>query len=119
MGVKSRLQDNPLRGGVRMAKPPDPVSIVIFGASGDLTARKLIPALYSLAQGSLPANQFDIFGYARRQWSDGDFRAEMKAAMENFARTRPETKGLWESFANSISFVKGNFDISNDNVELD
>ncbi len=54
------------------------LQIVIFGASGDLTARKLVPALASLAQKGLPGRGFSLVGVARRPWSDSDFRAHLR-----------------------------------------
>jgi glucose-6-phosphate 1-dehydrogenase len=64
-------------------------AIVIFGASGDLTKRKLIPALFQLAQDKLLPNSFHIVGFARREFSHEQFRAEMSEALLKFARTKP------------------------------
>ena len=67
-------------------KPLSPFSIVIFGATGDLTHRKILPAFYALAQqGRLP-EQFNIIGFARRDWTDDTFRAEMRHSVEQFGR---------------------------------
>src|SRR5690606_9023458 len=75
-----------------------PASILIFGASGDLTARKIIPALFQLAQEEfLPAN-CPIVGVARREKSDAEFRAEMREAVSQFARTKPVTDDDWSRF---------------------
>ena len=68
------LEANPLREGLEQERVPDASCLVIFGASGDLTQRKLIPALYSLAHdGLLPAGQ-TIIGYARPDYTDDAFR---------------------------------------------
>jgi len=70
-------------------KSPAPCILVIFGATGDLTARKLVPALYQLSSsGMLPAN-FACVGFARRPKSHDDFRKEMKEAVGKFSRTKP------------------------------
>ncbi|MFQ5754045.1 MAG: glucose-6-phosphate dehydrogenase [bacterium] len=70
-------------------KSKPPTTIVIFGASGDLTKRKLIPALFQLAQDKLLSPKTRIVGFARRQKSHEQFRAEMKEALLKFARSKP------------------------------
>ncbi|HSG16156.1 MAG TPA: glucose-6-phosphate dehydrogenase [Anaerolineae bacterium] len=83
-----------------------PTSITIFGASGDLTKRKLVPALYgSFRKGRLPAT-FNIIGFARRPWSHEQFRQELRDGMQAFAGDTydPET---WDSFAPHIWYVEG------------
>jgi glucose-6-phosphate 1-dehydrogenase len=104
--------ENPLREGLRMRRPMEPVSIVIFGATGDLTARKLIPALFTLAQeGKLPA-AYNIVGYTRRDWSDDYFRVRMYEAVSEFSRHDPGAadEALWRGFADNLTYVQGNFD---------
>ena len=76
--------ENPLREGLRLERTPDPCTMVIFGASGDLTRRKLVPALYSLAQQSLLPGGFSIVGAARTPMSNEEFRAKMKEAVHHF-----------------------------------
>ena len=79
--------------------------MVIFGASGDLTARKLIPALYNLAlQRLLPAS-FAVIGSARRQMTAHEFRAELHDAVAEHSRTRPINEEVWGAFARSIDYV--------------
>src|SRR4051812_137409 len=83
------LEPNPLREGLEQERVPDASCLVIFGASGDLTHRKLLPALYSLAHdGLLPAGQ-TIIGFARPDYTDEAFRMDIKEACNKFARTRP------------------------------
>ncbi|MBY0528700.1 MAG: glucose-6-phosphate dehydrogenase [Rhabdochlamydiaceae bacterium] len=82
----------------------DPCILVIFGATGDLTARKLIPALYNLAkEGQLPA-QFACVGFARRQKTHDQFREEMKEAIAQFSRTKPLDVPLWERFKDQLFY---------------
>ena len=101
---------NPLRAGLAGERLPEACTIVIFGASGDLTKRKLIPALFTLAaERALPAS-FAIVGFARKPLTDESFRAEMKVAVEAFARVRPVDPGLWESFAKSLFYEPGDYD---------
>ena len=100
---------NPLREGLEQERVPDASCIVIFGASGDLTQRKLIPALYSLASdGLLPAGQ-TIVGYARPDYSDEAFRMAMREACDKHARTRPVDEAVWENFARGLFYVSGEF----------
>jgi glucose-6-phosphate 1-dehydrogenase len=88
--------------------PPDPVAIVIFGASGDLTHRKLLPALYHLfMEGLLPAS-FGIVGYARTEQNDAQFRDMARESVERFGRTKPEPES-WEEFSRHLSYVAGEF----------
>ena len=70
-------QENPLLEGLRVRRTPDPCALVIFGASGDLTRRKLFPALYSLALRRLLPEQFAVVGVARSEESDDEFRERM------------------------------------------
>ena len=97
---------NPLREGLRLARTHEPACLVIFGASGDLTARKLIPALYNLAlQHLLPAS-FAVIGSARRAMTTPKFRAELHDAAAEFSRTRPINEEVWATFARSIQYVQ-------------
>ncbi len=102
--------NNPLRTGLSETRTVDPCIMVIFGATGDLTQRKLVPALYSLAadQPPLPAN-LTIVGVARRDWSDDGFRAYVKEGVQKYAR-QPYDEALWETFAQGISYCQVEFD---------
>jgi glucose-6-phosphate 1-dehydrogenase len=96
---------NPLREGLRLARTPEPSTIVIFGGSGDLTSRKLMPALYNLAlQRLLPAT-FSIVGAARQPLTDEQYRAELHAAVAEYSRTKPLNEEVWRSFAEHLYFV--------------
>ena len=107
--VAPELESNPLREGLEQERVPDPSCLVIFGASGDLTQRKLIPALYSLAHdGLLPSGQ-TITGYARPDFTDEAFRMAMREACDKHARTRPVDEAVWESFAKGLFYVRGEF----------
>src|ERR671925_1414739 len=79
-------QENPLLEGLQLRRTPDPCALVIFGASGDLTKRKLFPALYSLALRNLLPEEFAVVGVARTETSDEDFRERMKSAVQEFGR---------------------------------
>ncbi len=84
-----------------------PCSIVIFGASGDLTARKLIPALYQLFKERQLPTAFRIIGFARREKTDESFRAELREALDRFSRTQPVVDAIWSEFAAHIVYCMG------------
>jgi glucose-6-phosphate 1-dehydrogenase len=85
---------------------PTPLTVVIFGATGDLTSRKLVPALYSLfAKGRLPA-EAQVVGSARTPMSDADFRAKMAEAVRHAAGARWD-QAKWEAFARRLFYVAG------------
>ena len=85
----------------------EPCSIVIFGASGDLTARKLIPALYHLYMGKQMPAAFRIVGLARREKTDASWRGELRSALDQFSRTKPVDDGVWEDFAQNLHYCQG------------
>lgn len=100
---------NPLREGVRIKKSLEPCVMVIFGATGDLTHRKLLPALYNLAlEYPLPAG-FSVVGFARRPYSDEDFRQQALASINEFSRQKPVNPQVWESFSSGIYYLQSNF----------
>ncbi len=94
-----------------------PTTIIIFGASGDLTQRKLIPALFSsFRKGRLPENSH-IVGFARRPWSRDDFRQVLYEGMQKFAASEYRAE-KWPAFCENISYVAGNLDSSADFAAL-
>jgi glucose-6-phosphate 1-dehydrogenase len=107
--MTTATQVNPLREGLRLPRTPEACAIVVFGATGDLTARKLMPALYNLARERLLPGGYSVVGFARRDWSDDHFRATMKDAVAKHSRD-PLREDLWESFARRLHYVSGTFD---------
>ncbi len=101
---------NPLRVGLAEERLPEPCTMVIFGATGDLTKRKLVPALYSLARDRLLGPSIAVVGFARRPIGDDGFRAAMREGVDKYARRRPVDPQLWDSFAKGIYYHQGNFD---------
>lgn len=100
---------NPLLDSGGASKTPESCIMVIFGATGDLTARKLLPALYNLArEGQLPTH-FACVGFARRDKTHEDFRKEMKEAVSQFSRVKPLDEALWSQFANSLFYHRSEF----------
>ncbi|MGH3107859.1 MAG: glucose-6-phosphate dehydrogenase, partial [Rubrobacter sp.] len=99
------LQNN-LRDERRLPRVPEPGVMVIFGASGDLTSRKLVPALYDLAsQGRLPL-EFAVVGISRTQMSHEEFRERLRKALEE-QRSGEVSDDVWESFAGGIFYMPG------------
>ncbi len=101
---------NPLRAGLDSNRITDPCNIVFFGASGDLTKRMLMPAMYNLRLGDILPTNFGIVGFSRSEKSHYDFREEMKTAIDEFSRTGPTKDPLWGDFANRLTYVAGSFD---------
>ena len=90
-------------------KPLSPFSIIIFGATGDLAHRKILPAFYALARQSLLPEQCHIIGFARRDWTDETFRAEMRQGVEQFGRI-PFDPAAWDRFAANLHYHRSEFD---------
>ncbi|HEY5640382.1 MAG TPA: glucose-6-phosphate dehydrogenase [Dehalococcoidia bacterium] len=88
---------------------PDPCTIVIFGASGDLTARMLMPALYNLALDRRLPPRLAVVCYARTKWSDEEFRKEARQNVEKYSR-RPVDPDVWDSFASGLYYSYGGYD---------
>lgn len=106
---QAQSSPNPLSTGLRLERVPSPCVMVIFGVSGDLTARKLMPSLYDLAVGHPLPEGFSIVGVSHRDWDDDAFRQQMREAVEEGARA-PVTDETWELFAQGLFYVKGDFD---------
>ena len=101
---------NPFRLGLDDSLQVDPCVVVIFGATGDLTKRKLAPALYNLAvDGLLPARFFTV-GFARRAYDDEVFRNQLKEDVTAFSRRTPLNESDWAEFSAHAHYVSSNFD---------
>jgi glucose-6-phosphate 1-dehydrogenase len=104
------MAQNPLEEHLIQYKQPDPCVLVIFGVTGDLTARKLMPAIYNLKrEGQLPSH-FACVGFARRPKTHEQFRQEMSDDINKFSRVKPIQKELWDSFSQQIFYHKSEFD---------
>lgn len=102
---------NPLRDkrDKRMPRVAGPCAVVIFGVTGDLARKKLMPAIYDLANRGLLAPQFALVGFARRDWADEHFGEVVHDAVKEHART-PFRQEVWDRLAEGIRFVHGDFD---------
>lgn len=100
---------NPLRAGIRLGPTAEPCVVIIFGATGDLTRRKLLPALYRLAQQNLIPAEFAILGVSRQQMSDHEYRAKLREALTEFGDKDTVDEAAWNSFAEGIFYIGGEF----------
>jgi glucose-6-phosphate 1-dehydrogenase len=108
MSTSETQQTNPLREGLANRAVPQACSIVIFGATGDLTMRKLIPALYNIAaDGELPP-AVAVIGFARRPKTDEEFRKEQEESTKKFSR-QPVRDEIWASFAEALFYHQSEF----------
>jgi glucose-6-phosphate 1-dehydrogenase len=110
-------QENPLVEGLERL-PVHPTTLTIFGATGDLAHRKLLPALYNLAhEGSLP-ERFNLIGVSRSEKAHEDFRAEMRESIEKFSRTPPQAEVL-DRLLEHAKYIPGVFDDASVYEQLD
>ncbi|MCU1506421.1 MAG: glucose-6-phosphate 1-dehydrogenase [Microbacteriaceae bacterium] len=102
---------NPLRlpSDRRLNRIAGPSSLIIFGVTGDLSRKKLMPAVYDLANRGLLPPGFALVGFARRDWEDQDFARVVHDAVKQYART-PFDEDVWAQLAQGIRFVQGEFD---------
>ena len=108
-------QTNPLRVGLRQERVIAPQCLVIFGASGDLTHRKLIPALFELFRQRRLPSEFAVLGCARRPWSDDDFRNRMAEAMADDVK---QHHSAWQQFAACLFYEPVDLQQNEDVVRL-
>ena len=102
------VAENPLLEGLQLRRKPDPCALVIFGASGDLTKKKLFPALYSLAFRGLLPDRFAIVGVARTAETDEAFKARMKEAVQQFGRDELRDD-VWGTLADGMRYIATDF----------
>ena len=94
---------------MRIEPTAPPCAMVIFGATGDLTRRKLLPALYRLSQQRVVPGEFAILGSSRQPLSDDEFRAAMKEAVTEFGHEDALDESTWQSFAKRLFYLDGDF----------
>ncbi|MCF7689114.1 MAG: glucose-6-phosphate dehydrogenase [Cephaloticoccus sp.] len=102
-------QRHPFLHGLSKHRGAPPTVVVIFGASGDLTARKLIPAVYNLGADSLLPTDFHLVGYGRKEIPDEEFRKLAADAIKEFSRREPDEK-VWDRIASNTTYVAGGYD---------
>jgi glucose-6-phosphate 1-dehydrogenase len=99
---------NPLRIGTRLERIPDPCLFVIFGATGDLAHRKILPAIYNLRRAGLLPPETTVLGVSRRPYTDEAYATEMREAVSRYSRN-PVEEALWDDFAASLHYQQGDF----------
>jgi len=109
--VKIGKGNNPLRDpdDRRLNRIAGPSGLIIFGVTGDLSRKKLMPAVYDLSNRGLLPPGFALVGFARRDWEDQDFGQVVKESVQKYART-PWSEEVWQQLATGIRFVSGDFD---------
>jgi len=103
------IEPSPCDEAASVPKPMKPCAIVIFGATGDLTRRKLVPALYGLACDGLLPPEVAILGCARREKTSEEFAAELREDCEEHGRDAVDDE-CWERFVRGVGYVQGGFD---------
>jgi glucose-6-phosphate 1-dehydrogenase len=103
------ILENPLRVGLRKERMPEPQILVIFGASGDLTQRKLVPAIYQMRRDRRLPPEVTVVGVARRPWSHDYFREQMREGIEEFGGGIGNEE-LWQDFAKGLYYCPGDID---------
>jgi glucose-6-phosphate 1-dehydrogenase len=101
---------NPLREGLRLERMPDPFLLVLFGATGDLSHRKVVPALFQLWRSNLLPHEYVLVCIGRRPYDDDSFRAEMRTAVDKFSRIQPVDPEVWAEFAKRMTYFRLDFD---------
>ncbi|MFC0682411.1 glucose-6-phosphate dehydrogenase [Lysobacter korlensis] len=111
MPVEISADFNPLRlpSDRRLNRIAGPSGLIIFGVTGDLSRKKLMPAVYDLANRGLLPPGFALVGFARREWENQDFEKVVYDAVKQYART-PFVEDVWTQLAQGIRFVQGEFD---------
>ena len=104
----SVTESNPLRQALPRARVPEPCAIVLFGSTGDLAHRKLMPALFNLARGGNLPSECAIVGFARRDWTDDDLRADYEKTLSKNGGS--DFREIWPQFASRLVFAPGTFD---------
>jgi glucose-6-phosphate 1-dehydrogenase len=107
--ARSKPVENVLREGLRLEKVPDPSVLVLFGATGDLAHRKVVPALYHLWRTNLLPHEFVLLAIGRRPYDDDGFRAEIRTSLEQFSRSLPLDEVAWRAFSERISYFRLDF----------
>src|ERR671930_1543102 len=108
MATVEQQQENPLVEGLERL-PVHPTTLTIFGGTGDLSKRKLLPAIYNLAhEGALP-ERFNLIGSSRSEMSDDEFRSLARESIQSFSRREPDEHVL-ERLLENVRYLAGLFD---------
>jgi glucose-6-phosphate 1-dehydrogenase len=106
---RAKQAENVLREGLRLERVPDPCVLVLFGATGDLAHRKVIPAMYHLWRTNLLPHEFVLLAVGRREYDDETFRSEIHKSLEQFSRVLPLDEPAWRSFSERMRYHRCDF----------
>ncbi len=106
---RAKPMENVLREGLRLERVSDPAILVLMGATGDLAHRKVMPALYQLWRTNLLPHEFVILAIGRRPYDEDDYRAEVRASLEEHSRVLPLDPAHWRTFAERICYQRLDF----------
>ncbi len=106
---RAKAAENVLRQGLRLERVPDPSVMVLFGATGDLAHRKVIPAMYHLWRTNLLPHEFVVLAIGRRPYEDAAFVAEVRKSLEQYSRVLPIDEEAWSSFAERLLYHRCDF----------
>ncbi|MBI3900924.1 MAG: glucose-6-phosphate dehydrogenase, partial [Chlamydiia bacterium] len=113
------MEKNPLEEAGRASRTIDPCVVVIFGATGDLTGKRLLPALYNLGRDGLLPSNYAVVGFARREKKHEEFRSEMKTAVATYSRVKPIDESVWAHFQERLFYHVSEFDNDEGYLALD
>jgi len=102
--ARARQPENVLREGLRLERVPDPSVVVLFGGTGDLAHRKVVPALYHLWRTNLLPHEFVLLAVGRRPYDDEAFRVDIRTSLDQFSRALPIDEDAWRSFAERVCY---------------
>jgi glucose-6-phosphate 1-dehydrogenase len=106
---RAKPATNVLREGLRLERVPDPSILALFGATGDLAHRKVIPALYHLWRTNLLPHEFVLLAIGRREYEHDAFRSEIRKSLDSFSRILPLDEDAWRSFSERILYERLDF----------
>jgi glucose-6-phosphate 1-dehydrogenase len=106
---RAKPAENVLREGLRLERVPDPCVLVLFGATGDLAHRKVVPAMYHLWRTNLLPHEFVLLAVGRREYDDETFRSDIHKSLEQFSRALPLDEPAWRSFSERIRYHRCDF----------
>jgi len=106
---RAKAMENVLRQGLRLERVPDPSVMVLFGATGDLAHRKVIPAMYHLWRTNLLPQEFLVLAVGRRPYADDAFIAEVRKSLGQYSRVLPIDEDAWNSFSERIRYHRCDF----------
>jgi glucose-6-phosphate 1-dehydrogenase len=107
--ARSRTPTNVLREGLRLERVPDPSVFVLFGSTGDLAHRKVLPAMYQLWRTNLLPHEFMLLAIGRRDLDDDSYRADVRTSLEQHSRVLPLDEAAWETFSERIRYQRLDF----------